>query len=73
MCGIAGVLRFDGTPVTEQEIAAMNRWQDHRGPDSAGIYLEDGLGFGHTLLAVMDPTSAGHQPMSYGEERYWIT
>jgi asparagine synthase (glutamine-hydrolysing) len=75
MCGIAGVLAFDTTPVTEQDIAAMNRWLDHRGPDSSGIHIEadHGLGLGHTRLAVMDPTPAGHQPMAYGDDRYWIT
>ena len=73
MCGISGVLRFDGASVTEAEIAAMNRWLDHRGPDSSGVHVEGSLGLGHTRLAVMDPTPAGHQPMAYGDDRYWIT
>ncbi|MBT3628849.1 MAG: asparagine synthase (glutamine-hydrolyzing) [Rhodospirillaceae bacterium] len=73
MCGIAGVLTFDATPVSEQDIATMNRWLDHRGPDSSGVHVESGLGLGHTRLAVMDPTPAGHQPMSYGDGRFWIT
>jgi asparagine synthase (glutamine-hydrolysing) len=73
MCGIAGVLTFDGRPVTEQEIAAMNLMLDHRGPDSSGVHVEGSLGLGHTRLAVMDPTPAGHQPMSHSDGRFWIT
>lgn len=30
------------------------------------------MGFGHRRLAIVDLSSAGHQPMSYGNNRYWI-
>src|SRR5262249_41839344 len=30
------------------------------------------LALGHRRLAIIDPTPAGHQPMSDGSGRYWI-
>ena len=30
------------------------------------------LGFAHRRLAIIDCSEAGHQPMSYDNERYWI-
>jgi len=73
MCGIAGVVQRDGRPVEASTIAAMNATLRHRGPDSRGVHVDGSLGLGHTRLAVMDPTPAGHQPMQYGEGRYWLT
>lgn len=31
------------------------------------------VGFGHRRLSILDLSSCGHQPMSYGDGRYWIT
>jgi asparagine synthase (glutamine-hydrolysing) len=31
------------------------------------------LGFGHRRLSIIDLSPAGHQPLSYGNGRYWIT
>ncbi len=47
----------------------------HRGPDGHGIELfdSDRVGLAHRRLAIMDLTSAGHEPMSYQEGRYWLT
>ncbi len=73
MCGISGVLTRDGSPVDASTIAAMNATLHHRGPDSRGVHVDGALGLGHTRLAVMDPTPAGHQPMSYGEGSVWLT
>jgi asparagine synthase (glutamine-hydrolysing) len=73
MCGICGVWRFDGVRVDAEMITAMNERLAHRGPDGAGLYLEDDLGLGHRRLAILDLSPAGHQPMSYGNGRWWIT
>lgn len=73
MCGIAGVVLRDGRAVEPAWIAAMNAALHHRGPDSRGLHIDGSVGLGHTRLAVMDPTPAGHQPMGYGEGRYWLT
>ena len=35
----------------------------HRGPDDAGVHVEDGVGFAHRRLSIIDLSDAGHQPM----------
>ncbi len=74
MCGIAGILNFDGSPVEETLLRQMNQVQRHRGPDDEGIYLDPNfpVGLGHRRLSIIDLSPAGHQPMSFGD-RYWIT
>jgi len=46
----------------------------HRGPDADGYYLDPmgDVSMGHTRLSIIDLSSTGHQPMSYGDERFWI-
>lgn len=47
----------------------------HGGPDDEGFYTdpENKLVLGHRRLALIDLSTGGHQPMSYNEERYWIS
>ena len=63
MCGIAGILRFDGTPVRREEIDAMTTSIAHRGPDDHGALVEGGVGTGMRRLSIIDLSAAGHQPM----------
>jgi len=37
----------------------------HRGPDGEGLLQWENCFLGHRRLAILDTTSAGHQPMSY--------
>ncbi|MBS0274821.1 MAG: asparagine synthase (glutamine-hydrolyzing) [Proteobacteria bacterium] len=50
---------------------------DHRGPDGDGWQEFDTpkgpLALGHRRLAIIDTGDSGHQPMSYADNRYWIT
>lgn len=73
MCGICGLMRFDGDAVGADEITAMSNRLAHRGPDGAGLHLDADLGLGHRRLAILDLSLAGRQPMSYGDGRWWIT
>src|SRR5437868_13520999 len=64
MCGIVGIasqLRI----VDRDWVAAGRDAMRHRGPDDAGEWwAPDGrVGFGHRRLAIVDLSSAGHQPM----------
>jgi asparagine synthetase B (glutamine-hydrolysing) len=45
MCGLCGELSFDGRAEVGA-IAAMTDRQSNRGPDAAGIFLQDGMGNG---------------------------
>ena len=70
MCGIAGVLSLDPTPV-ERAVRRMMRAMVHRGPDDEGyeqfpIGSSDSggqCGFGFRRLSIMDLSPLGHQPM----------
>lgn len=63
MCGIAGIIRFDGKPIDETVLARMGQRIAHRGPDDAGTYLGAGLGLAHRRLSILDLSDAAHQPM----------
>jgi asparagine synthase (glutamine-hydrolysing) len=68
MCGIVGILRFDGTPVEASEIGAMSGSIAHRGPDDHGLLIEPGLGMGMRRLSIVDLSPSGHQPL-FNEDR----
>jgi asparagine synthase (glutamine-hydrolysing) len=65
MCGINGIIRFDGEPVSVDMLQAMNTCVCHRGPDDHGVFVSRHVGLGHLRLAVIDLSSNGHQPMCY--------
>ena len=53
---------------------------EHRGRDDEGIWTSDAVDensrqvcLGHRRLAIIDTSSAGHQPMQYADGRYVIT
>ncbi|MFL5779850.1 MAG: asparagine synthase (glutamine-hydrolyzing) [Thermoleophilaceae bacterium] len=62
MCGIAGKVDWEGA-VDETTIARMCAAIEHRGPDSRGIHLEDGVGIGAQRLAIID-LAHGDQPVT---------
>lgn len=63
MCGIAGIVRFDGEAVDVDRIQAMVSAMRHRGPDDEGLFIDGGVGLGVRRLAIIDLSSTGHQPM----------
>jgi asparagine synthase (glutamine-hydrolysing) len=74
MCGIAGVWRFGGAPggALEQQARAMADAIRHRGPDSAGVWIdaEAGVALGHRRLAIIDLSPLGDQPMASADGRF---
>ena len=76
MCGIAGILSPNHQPEhLEILIERMQKALHHRGPDDRGLFISQDkqVAFAHTRLAILDLTTAGHQPMSIDNGRYWIT
>jgi glutamine phosphoribosylpyrophosphate amidotransferase len=41
MCGIAGILKFDGNSITESELKRFTNSLYHRGPDAAGFFINE--------------------------------
>jgi len=70
MCGIAGVLSFDGRPVGLDEVRSMCSVMCHRGPDDEGFRLEPGLGLGMRRLSIID-VEGGQQPVRNEDGSVW--
>lgn len=70
MCGICGVVYFDGRTVTHEEIERMTDVIEHRGPDSGGFYLDGSVGLGNRRLAILDTRSVADLPMTSADGRY---
>ena len=73
MCGICGIVCLDGEEtVSEGLLREMTAAQRHRGPDDEGYLSEPGVGLGFCRLAIIDLTSAGHQPMTNEDGTVWL-
>jgi asparagine synthase (glutamine-hydrolysing) len=76
MCGIAGVFSMRES---KHDVGRMTDAIRHRGPDDTGVSDLHGTergrfgAFGHRRLAIVDLSSAGHQPMFSSGGRLCIT
>ncbi|HWP27206.1 MAG TPA: asparagine synthase (glutamine-hydrolyzing) [Xanthobacteraceae bacterium] len=78
MCGICGLLTFDGALSRDQlnQIArSMQLSLRYRGPDDEGVWLdpEAPVALAHRRLSIIDLSPAGHQPMVSSDQRFVIT
>lgn len=77
MCGIAGIVTFDGRPIGDEVLARMTAMLAHRGPEGSGIErLRQGaveVGLGHTRLKIIDLSDAAAQPMTNEDASVWVT
>lgn len=79
MCGICGVFAIDDTGA-DQSLTRMKSAMRHRGPDDAGSVRlpihDSGAGaavhLGFQRLAIIDTSTAGHQPMHDAASRNWL-
>src|SRR5919199_1545072 len=72
MCGIAGVLnRGHGPPPTRDDVEDMIAMLGHRGPEAAGVYVDDQVGLGHARLSIID-LAGGLQPLTNEDESLWL-
>ena len=66
MCGICG---FTGEIVDrETALRGMTDVITHRGPDSSGFYLGEGVAMGFRRLSIIDVGEGGDQPI-YNEDK----
>src|SRR6266480_188242 len=75
MCGIAGLISLN----PEARIGAMLQRIEHRGRDDEGVWVSPAINdegrrvcLGHRRLAIIDTSSAGHQPMFSADGRYAV-
>ncbi len=68
MCGIAGIISLNGTPIPslQRKLAVMGKLIAHRGPDGEGTWCAQSntAGLAHRRLSIIDLSETGAQPMS---------
>src|SRR5918995_3130246 len=72
MCGITGIVAADQLDAEARLL--VPRMRDviaHRGPDDAGLFVDDRAALGHRRLSIVD-LAAGHQPLANENETIWI-
>ena len=70
MCGIAGLISFKNDQSADRRIRAMTDGMAHRGPDSDGFFVEEGVALGHRRLSIIDLSSFANQPFTDNSGRY---
>jgi len=79
MCGIAGLVDFDGPHAPESLVRAMCTAMCHRGPDDEGVLAiprsaaphEPRAILGNRRLSIID-VAGGHQPISNEDGSIWV-
>jgi asparagine synthase (glutamine-hydrolysing) len=68
VCGIAGIVSVDETPIPclGPALGVLERLIAHRGPDGRGRWssARKNIGLVHRRLAIIDLSAAAHQPMA---------
>jgi asparagine synthase (glutamine-hydrolysing) len=86
MCGIFGVINFDGQPVDKNKVLSARDVLAHRGPDDSGVYfssvgegetynhaaMQPCIALAHRRLSIIDLSPAAHQPMVSDDGRFVI-
>lgn len=72
MCGVVGFFSTSIISDAEGCVRLMANTLVHRGPDDLGAWTDsfEGVALAHRRLAIIDPSPAGHQPMSSECGRY---
>ncbi len=78
MCGFWGFFEQVGFAGHNNcDLSSINEMAStlkHRGPDDSGFWYDEtqGIALGHTRLAIVDLSPAGHQPMTSAGDRFVI-
>jgi asparagine synthase (glutamine-hydrolysing) len=68
MCGICGLVALDGSEVNAARLPEMSRSLAHRGPDSAGSFVDGPVALAARRLAIVD-LHGGEQPVGNEDGR----
>jgi asparagine synthase (glutamine-hydrolysing) len=72
MCGIAGIVSADGLAAEDRDrVIAMRDIISHRGPDDAGLFVDDRAALAHRRLSIVD-LATGHQPLANERDDVWV-
>ncbi len=72
MCGIAGIINLkEPGSISLHSVGMMASCLKHRGPNEAGIYIDDWLGIAQTRLSIIDLLE-GTQPIHNEDKTLWI-
>ena len=72
MCGIAGIINLkEPLSISLHSVGMMASYLKHRGPNEAGIYIDDWMGFAQTRLNIID-LLGGTQPIHNEDKTLWI-
>ena len=72
MCGIAGIVASDALrPDDRQRVLRMRDVLEHRGPDEAGLFVDDQAVLGHRRLSIVD-LAGGSQPLANEDNTIWV-
>ncbi len=63
MCGISGLVTFDGAPASVSALQSMNASMAPRGPDGEGVIARGRVALGHRRLKIIDLSERAAQPM----------
>jgi asparagine synthase (glutamine-hydrolysing) len=77
MCGVCGVVSFEGRDLDPAVGRRMLESLHHRGPDDRGAYshrvADTAIFLGHTRLSILDLSAAGRQPLSNETGSVWVS
>jgi asparagine synthase (glutamine-hydrolysing) len=69
MCGLTGYFSTDNF-FSKEDLETMTSSLVHRGPDSSGIFIQNGVGLGNRRLSIIDLSERANQPMHSSNGRY---
>lgn len=72
MCGLVAAISFGTSVVPEQTVLSAAATLHRRGPDDSGFWSDACASLAHRRLAVLDTSTAAHQPMLSGDQRFVI-
>ena len=72
MCGICGIVDLNNSPpIRADELKAMCKTIEHRGPDGTRTMIRNSIAFGHTRLSIID-TVTGWQPIANEDNSMFV-